>query len=414
MGPLTGLLFQGPAAAAFPAGRRPAAAAEAASGGAALLYESGRQDLKQSKPRTKAHLLLRRHEAAAWLGAMFSGVNEAHRSALSATNGARSGVNAQQSSSSADFLELVAALTLQETARMPFRPHTTTCTSVLLENSFQAHPVIRSMRFQCRSSCRVLIATNSTVWSNNVQHNKQTVSVGDCLGQIALRPLLQAVEVCDDCGRGGSGATARSQCCRHHGTFAAHCEQALPWSNLCFRIACQRWRLVKPFGLQQRSVNEANDPSTSVKPCSRFTWRNPSAKAASSLLTRAACRALSTKQRGLAAASLLALTLFIFSRWDSDGPEYYGPAVGLEGFEDDDGGYSYGALQLGATSRQPLQPNEMCSWDTAQEVRAMGSAAPLLLVLLCLAHAVITHPSFRQSRLTRQLRKTVGPQSMST
>ncbi|KAI3432864.1 hypothetical protein D9Q98_010447 [Chlorella vulgaris] len=90
--------------------------------------------------------------------------------------------------------------------------------------------------------------------------------------------------------------------------------------------------------------------------------------------TTRALRALSTKQRGLAAASLLALTLFIFSRWDNDGPEYYGPAVGLEGFEDDDGGYSYGALELGATSRQPLQPNEMCSWDTAQEAITFDKA----------------------------------------
>lgn len=72
--------------------------------------------------------------------------------------------------------------------------------------------------------------------------------------------------------------------------------------------------------------------------------------------------------RSLVVGALVLFILYVLLReGDKGSPVPHERAQILEGFDDDG---SYGALVLGGgSSRRPLQPNEMCSWETAQEAR---------------------------------------------
>lgn len=96
-----------------------------------------------------------------------------------------------------------------------------------------------------------------------------------------------------------------------------------------------------------------------MKPCSCFTWRNPSAKAASSLLTRVTCRALSTKQRGLAAASLLALGCYCQVAVASEALEH-GSSLQGGGLDRDAGEHEAHSLQHFNDHHR-----ELCTWQSS-------------------------------------------------
>lgn len=81
-------------------------------------------------------------------------------------------------------------------------------------------------------------------------------------------------------------------------------------------------------------------------------------------------------------AGLLLLSFYCLASRSSEARPTLYSGAGLEGFEDDEEGGTYGALWLagaGGSSRRPLHPNEMCGWETALE----ASNIPLVFACSC-------------------------------